>query len=134
MELGRHILLEFVRADVLILNDEAQIRALMLETAELIHATVLHTHFHRFEPHGITGILAIAESHLSIHTWPEYAYAAVDIFTCGDSSHLGKAKLYLKEKLKAEDVHCLEVSRQAGPVRFVAHGNGTNGAYSLKEE
>lgn len=114
-ELGRHILLEFVEADALILNDEDRIKTIMLEAARVIEANVLHAHFHRFEPQGITGILAIAESHLSIHTWPEYAYAAVDIFTCGDTSLLGKAMELLEKRLGAQKVYSLEVSRKNGP-------------------
>ena len=56
----------------------------MLQAAEAAGATIVQSVFHRFSPHGVTGVVVVAESHLSIHTWPEYGYAAVDFFTCGD--------------------------------------------------
>ena len=82
---GRHLLAEFRGCDAAILNDEAQIEALMHAAAIAAGATVLLTAFRRFEPHGVTGVVVVSESHLSIHTWPEANYAAVDVFTCGDT-------------------------------------------------
>ena len=83
--LGRHLLAEYRGCDAAILNDEAQIEALMQAAAKAAGATVLLTAFRRFEPHGVTGVVVVSESHLSIHTWPEANYAAVDVFTCGET-------------------------------------------------
>ena len=74
-------------------------------------ATVLGESFHPFQPQGVSGVVVIAESHLSIHTWPEYGYAAVDIFTCGTSVQPEKAVEVLIEKLGAKDHSLTEIQR-----------------------
>jgi S-adenosylmethionine decarboxylase len=74
-------------------------------------ATVVRSVFHLFNPHGISGVVVIAESHLAIHTWPEFRYAAVDIFTCGDDVDPWKAHDYIKRELKAETASTVEMSR-----------------------
>ena len=63
-------------------------------------ATVVSSHFHQFSPYGISGVVIIQESHLTLHTWPEYGYAAVDVFTCGDID-LDAGVVYLQEALEA---------------------------------
>ena len=83
--LGTHILLELRECNPKILDDLPAVRQTLLNTAERIGATVIGHSFHQFSPQGVTGVVAIAESHLCIHTWPEYGYAAVDVFTCGDT-------------------------------------------------
>ncbi len=67
--------------------------------------------FHLFNPHGVSGVVVIAESHLAIHTWPEYGYAAVDLFTCGDDVSPDVAFEYLKEKLGATTFTAFEMKR-----------------------
>ena len=74
--LGVHLLLELRQCNPALLNDIDHIRNAMVEAAEAVEAHVVGESFHRFNPQGVTGILAIAESHISIHTWPEYGYAA----------------------------------------------------------
>ena len=81
--LATHVLLELQECDVLLLNDLSHVRLLLLDAARLISSQMVGEIFHQFQPQGVTGIIGIAESHISIHTWPEYGYAAVDIFTCG---------------------------------------------------
>lgn len=81
--LGIHILLELEDCNIKLLNDLKHIEMVMLEAAKKAKATIIESRFHRFNPFGISGVVVIAESHLTIHTWPEHAYAAVDIFTCG---------------------------------------------------
>jgi len=73
------------------LNDLAGIRLLLLDTARSLGCTIIGDIFHQFSPHGVTGIIAIAESHLSIHTWVENGYAAVDLFLC--NAHLSAQEL-----------------------------------------
>jgi S-adenosylmethionine decarboxylase len=82
--IGQHCLLEIYLQDRAWLKDEQAIKGLLYEAAQTAQAHILNSHFHSFGGYGgVTGILLLAESHMSIHTWPEYHYAAVDIFMCG---------------------------------------------------
>ena len=81
--IARHLIAEYYACDRALLDDLEPIRQLMLEATERVGATVVNEAFHKFAPQGVSGTVVIAESHLSIHTWPESRYAAVDIFTCG---------------------------------------------------
>ena len=83
----------------------------MTKAAKKSGATVLETVFHLFNPHGISGVVVIAESHLAIHTWPEYGYAAVDLFTCGDDVDPWVAFDFLKKELKAQYSSAMEMKR-----------------------
>lgn len=82
--LGSHLLVEYEGCDPDLLDDEAKIRDLMREAARAAGATEVAVVFHRFSPQGVTGVVVVEESHLSIHTWPEYGYASVDFYTCGE--------------------------------------------------
>lgn len=110
-QLGRHILAEFYNCDNDTLNDHALIEKYMTEAAEHANATVVRSCFHMFNPWGVSGVVVIQESHLTIHTWPEYGYAAIDLFTCGDEVNPWIAFEYLKEKLQAETTETNEVPR-----------------------
>lgn len=83
--LGHHILCEFYDCDPLSLGKSDIVEQVMLDAATLSGATIVNHCFHQFSPYGVSGVVVISESHLAIHTWPEYGYAAVDLFTCGDS-------------------------------------------------
>lgn len=109
--LGTHLLLELKDCNPELLNDLDFIRQAMLQTAQDVGATIVGESFHRFSPQGVTGILAIAESHISIHTWPEYGYAAADIFACGPSFQPREAAEVLAEKLESRDMDIIEVKR-----------------------
>jgi S-adenosylmethionine decarboxylase proenzyme len=109
--LGSHLLLELKDCNPELLNDLSYIRKAMIETAEDVGATIIGESFHHFSPQGVTGILAIAESHISIHTWPEYGYAAADIFTCGSSFHPMEAADILIDLLESKDQDVTEVPR-----------------------
>ena len=109
--LGVHLLLELKECNPRLLNDVEYIRQALLQTAHDVGATVVGESFHRFNPQGVTGILAIAESHISIHTWPEYCYAAADIFACGSSFLPRKAAEILAERLESQDPEIIEVQR-----------------------
>jgi len=93
------------------LNDLEALRETLLTAAAEAGATVMGESFHRFNPHGISGVVVIAESHLFIHTWPEYGYAAADIFTCGTSVQPEKAAELLIEKLGAKRHSVQEILR-----------------------
>jgi len=80
---GSHIIIDLYEAEGL--NDQESIEAAMLECIEKAGATLLHIHLHPFEPTGVSGVAVLAESHISVHTWPENGYAAFDVFMCGDA-------------------------------------------------
>ena len=82
--IGKHCILELYNCSSDKLNDESFLRSSITHAVQHAGATLLQLISHRFEPQGITGLALLAESHLSIHTWPESGYAAVDVFTCGD--------------------------------------------------
>jgi len=109
--LGRHLLIELQDCDQEALNDLGFLRDAMVSAAIDCGAVVLGESFHRFSPQGVSGVVVIAESHLSIHTWPEYGYAAVDIFTCGTSVEPEKAVEALIEKLGARNHSLMEIQR-----------------------
>lgn len=83
---GRHFLAEYWGCKAHGLDDVARIEALMERAAIAADANIVQSAFHRFSPQGVSGVVVVEESHLSIHTWPEDGYAAVDIYTCGDCS------------------------------------------------
>jgi len=93
--LGTHLLLEMAGCNAEMLDDTERVSSVLLDAAEDARATILGSSFHRFSPQGVSGVVVIAESHLSIHTWPEFGYAAVDVFTCGNRAmpHLAAASL-----------------------------------------
>ncbi len=109
--LGQHLLVEYYECDKEILNSLDKIKKYMLEAAEASGATIVNDVFHLFNPYGISGVVVIAESHLAIHTWPEYGFAAVDLFTCGDEVDPWEAFNYLKIKLKAKYNMSMEMKR-----------------------
>lgn len=109
--LGRHLLTEFYGCDREILNNPDRIKRIMEEAAITSGASIVQSVFHLFNPHGISGVVVIAESHLAIHTWPEYGYSAVDIFTCGEEVDPWRAHHHLKGKLKAESTSTMELLR-----------------------
>lgn len=109
--LGTHLLVELRECNSKILNDIKRIEEILVSAAEEAKATVLHTHFHKFSPHGISGVVMIAESHLSIHTWPEHGYAAADIFTCGNTLEPDVAAHTLIEKLQSKQPSIVEIKR-----------------------
>ena len=100
---GIHMLLELRECNPTLLDDLPYIRDAMKTAAEQVGAHIVGESFHQFDPQGVTGILAISESHLCIHTWPERGYAAADVFTCGTSFDPEKAAQVLIEKLESKD-------------------------------
>ena len=109
--LGKHLLLELKGCNKEVLNDIGFLKNALLLAADESGATVMGSSFHPFHPQGVSGVVIIAESHLSVHTWPEYDYAAVDIFTCGDTVQPEKAAEILIERLGAKNHSVIEVQR-----------------------
>ncbi len=98
---GKHCILELYGCESARLNDEAFLRDTITTAAKRAGATLLNLITHRFEPQGVTGLALLAESHISIHTWPESGYAAVDVFTCGDHTMPERACQVLADELRA---------------------------------
>jgi len=109
--LGRHLLIELHQCDPEVLNDLSAIREAMLKAAVDCGAMVMGDSFHRFSPQGVSGVVVIAESHLSVHTWPEFGYAAADIFTCGTTVDPRIAADVLIEALGCQSPNLTEVQR-----------------------
>ncbi len=109
--LGKHLLLELKDCDREVLNDLGFLKSILPAAARAAGATILGESFHQFKPHGVSGVVILAESHLFIHTWPECGYAAVDIFTCGDTVKPEKAAQILIRELRAKSHSILEIQR-----------------------
>lgn len=124
MTLGLHLLLELNGCPFDVLNDEAAVRVALRDAADAAGATWLGEVSHAFEPAGVTAIGLLAQSHISIHTWPEIGYAAVDVFTCGDPTMPEAACNHLIRTLRSSTHSLVRVPRTIGPT----HGakTGTN--------
>jgi S-adenosylmethionine decarboxylase len=109
--LGRHMLLELFDCDPDAINSLDIVKTSMVEAAKLAQATIVDVIFHEFNPFGISGVVVIAESHLAIHTWPEYRYAAVDVFSCGETLQPQVAVEHLVEQLGAARTSVVELQR-----------------------
>lgn len=109
--LGRHILAEYYGCDIDILNNLEPLKQYMLEAVKRSGATIIDSTFHHFSPQGVSGVIVIAESHMAVHTWPEYGYAAVDFFTCGDRVDPWEALNFMNKVLQAERNSTKELKR-----------------------
>ncbi len=108
--IGRHLIAEYYECRRDTLDEIDTIRRAMLDAAHALGATVLGESFHQFTPHGVSGTVVIAESHLSVHTWPENGYVAVDIYTCGGLDPRIGFNL-LRERLGATSCRVQEIVR-----------------------
>jgi len=102
--LGRQLIIEYYDCDPKKLLVQDSVEQAFLDAATQSGATIISSSFHTFNPHGISGVVIIAESHFTVHIWPEYSYAAVDIFTCSNSIDLEKAMKLLKEFFCSENM------------------------------
>jgi S-adenosylmethionine decarboxylase len=109
--LGRHILAEFYGCPPEKLNNPDRIKQEMVAAALEAGAEIRETVFHQFSPQGVSGVVVISESHLAIHTWPEFGYAAVDVFTCGQTVDPWVCCNYLKQQFTAENMTAREIKR-----------------------
>ena len=105
------MLLELKDCNREVLDDLDFLRDCLNQAAICCGATVVGESFYHFSSHGVSGVANIAESHISIHTWPEYRYAAVDVFTCGDRVKPGEAAKLIVEKLEAKSYSVVELRR-----------------------
>ena len=102
---GRHVLVELLGCQRDLIDSTTQLESVMRACAVEAGATVVSSHFHRFAPQGVSGVVVIAESHLTIHSWPEHGYAAVDVFTCGESFIADRIARQLIDRFGATEHH-----------------------------
>ena len=134
-QLGRHILVEFYNCQKDIMDNHDLIEEYMKEAARVSGATIVESVFHTFNPWGVSGAVIIQESHLTIHTWPEYRYAAVDLFTCGESVDPWKAFDYLKDKFQSDKTETSEVVRgETGRIRHFSDEKYENITFKPMEQ
>ncbi len=110
---GTHLIIEVIGAEGL--DDEERIRGAFRECVETCGATLLHIHTHKFSPQGVSGVAVLAESHISVHTWPEIGYGAFDVFMCGEAQPW-KAIEVLRRTFNAGEVRVTELLRGEGLV------------------
>ena len=110
---AKHYLAEYYGCSRAILNDYESIGKILTGAAERAGARIVKSFFHQYAPHGISGVVIIAESHLAIHTWPEYGYAAVDLFSCSALEY-EKAFIFIKQGLESKKVQACSIERGSG--------------------
>ncbi len=108
---GRHVLADLFGCDPAWIDDVGRVERALREAARVAGATVVGGVFHRFVPQGASGVLLVAESHLSVHTWPERAFVAADLFTCSTKLDADAALDVLRAHFAASRVVVRDVSR-----------------------
>ena len=108
--LGRHFIAEFYNCNPATINDMHTIETIMTEAVKISGATIIKPFFHTFSPQGVSGVIVISESHFAIHPWPEYSYAAVDLFSCSDFRYRDALK-YIKDKIESDEYFINVINR-----------------------
>lgn len=108
---GRHLIAELYKCNSELLDNLPQLERIMVHAALLAGAEVREVVFHKFQPQGVSGVIIISESHLAIHTFPEFSYAAVDIYTCGHRLNPNDAYCYIANQLQASCTLVKEIPR-----------------------
>ncbi|ARI76834.1 adenosylmethionine decarboxylase [Halobacillus mangrovi] len=114
--MGRHVIAELWDCNEGKLNDMSYIEQVFVDAALKAGAEVREVAFHKFAPHGVSGVVIISESHLTIHSFPEHGYASIDVYTCGDRIDPNVAAEYIVNALEAGRNETVEVPRGMGPV------------------
>jgi spermidine synthase len=109
--LGQHLVVELYDCPPGRLSDVAEVQKAMVKAARAAKATIIDSVFHHFQPHGVSGVVVIAESHFAIHTWPEHGYAAIDLFTCGNSTRPWEAFKVVKRLFGAGHSSVMKMER-----------------------
>ena len=109
--LGYHYIVEASGCNSEILSDPARLREILVNAAKAAGMDVRSIYFYKFSPTGVSGIVIVSESHISIHTWPEHGYAAIDVYVCGSSSNPEKALEEILKKVGAKHAHITEIQR-----------------------
>jgi len=109
--IGHHYIVEASGCDPDIIGSVSKVQKILVKAAQIAGATVWAESFNKFSPKGVSGVVVISESHISTHTWPEYGYGALDIYTCGDDVDPEKAINYAVEAFGASTSHMTEITR-----------------------
>lgn len=120
--MGRHVIAELWGCNFEKINDIEFIERTFVDAALKSGAEVREVAFHKFAPHGVSGVVIISESHLTIHSFPEHGYASIDVYTCGDLDPSIAAD-YIAEALGAEIRENIEIPRGMGPVQIKQQAN-----------
>ena len=112
---GRHLILDLYDCDSVLLDNYEELECLLETALQMANATILRIFGEKFQPQGVTLLALLAESHASIHSWPEIGYCAIDLYTCGDKTQTHKAAEFLKKKLKAKTIEQKELTRSVTP-------------------
>ncbi|MGP4041622.1 adenosylmethionine decarboxylase [Gracilibacillus sp. D59] len=116
--MGRHVLAELWECNIDMLNDMDRLEKTFVNAALKAGAEVREVAFHKFAPFGVSGVVIISESHLTIHSFPEHGYASIDVYTCGDIIDPNVAVAYIEEQLEAKSTEKMEVPRGMGAVQI----------------
>ena len=111
LELGKHWAVELYDCNPSLLERVGPVEEILVTAAKRCKATIIEVAFHEFNPFGVSGMVIIAESHLAIHTWPEFKYAAVDIFTCGETLIPDQAAEYVAQRFEAARTQIFKLPR-----------------------
>jgi S-adenosylmethionine decarboxylase len=107
--IGIHLIIEFWGGKTI--EDSKKFEKILVAAAKAANATPLEVNMHKFLPQGLTGVVLLSESHITFHSWPEFKYLALDIFTCGKKCDPYKALDYLKKEIKPKSVQVMEIKR-----------------------
>lgn len=113
--IGSHCILELFGCPSAVLDDKEAVVDAIRVAAKEARSTLLGEVAHRFEPQGVTALVLLAESHISVHTWPELGYAACDVFTCGEHARPEQACQHLAEALQSDRYELRRLPRGAAP-------------------
>jgi len=109
--LGYHYVIEASGCDPEVLKNVSALKRILLEAAKVGEMDVRSTYFYRFSPHGVSGMVVVSGSHISIHTWPEHGYAAIDVYTCDVGSKPEKTVERILKEIRASYAHITEIER-----------------------
>ena len=109
--IGYHYIIEATGCDPKILADSDKLREILVTGAKKGKMDIRIVHFYKFSPTGVSGMVVVSESHVSIHTWPEEKYAAIDVYICGENTEPEYTIEYILEKIHAEYAHITEIKR-----------------------
>ena len=109
--IGHHYIVEASGCDPKIIKSVDKVQQILVKAAEIAEAQVWSISVNRFPPQGVSGVIVISESHISTHTWPEYGYAALDFYSCGNSGDPEKAVFYAVGAFGASTSHITEITR-----------------------
>jgi S-adenosylmethionine decarboxylase len=109
--IGFHYIIEASGCDKEILTNLEKLKEILINSAKISKMDIKSVYFFRFNPEGVSGFVVVAESHISIHTWPEEGYAAIDVYTCGTKAEPEKAVDFILKEIKAKEAHITELKR-----------------------